>query len=91
MLAADSHYELDGQRLISCDQHTDRETGPIWFGSGSPGCEDGQGWYSTLSETYLRIGPGGAVNTLAVWQKGGTKTLYTPEDARLDAAGKTRR
>jgi len=75
----DSHLELDGQWLVSCDQQTDRENGPDWYGSRSPSCADAQGWYSTLSETYLRIAAGGAGNnTLAVWRKDGTKTLYTP-------------
>jgi RHS repeat-associated protein len=73
----DNHLELDGQWLIGCDQQSNKYTGPDQFGSRSPSCYQAQfGQYSTLSETYLRIGSGGQ-SQFFVWQTNGTKTTYT--------------
>ena len=55
----DHDYEMDGQWLISCGQQTDVLHGPDACGPRSPSCADALGWYSTLSESHLRIGPWG--------------------------------
>jgi hypothetical protein len=77
----DHHYELDGQWLIACTAETDVLHGPQAFGPRSPSCANAQGWYSTLSESYLRIA-GAGPNNLSVWQPDGVRTDYSRVGAR---------
>lgn len=67
-------YQLDGQDLIACTQQTNVTSGT----PNSSSCSTG-GNYSTLSERYQKILISGS--TATVWEKNGTKAVYTSSNA----------